>query len=174
MASYDPIPLEEIQAAQERISTDVVRTPLVRLNVDDAPAEVYLKLENLQPIGSFKIRGTGNAIKSAKKEDLKNGVWTLTSGNHGQGVAWNARELGIECKIIAPDTAAKTKIDAMERMGAKVKIIPYPRTPDELKRATDPSSYPEMKGLHIPGRYPTSRTGYGTIGLEILEGPPRS
>ncbi len=88
MASYDPIPLEEIKAAQERISTDIVRTPLVRLNYDDAPVEIYLKLENLQPIGSFKIRGASNAIKSAKPEDLKNGIWTMSSGNHGQAVAW--------------------------------------------------------------------------------------
>jgi len=170
--SFNPIPIEEIRAARKRIADAVVRTPLVRLNVDDAPAEIYLKLENLQPIGSFKIRGARNALKSIKKEDLKNGVWTLTSGNHGQGVAWNARELGIECSIITHDKASKTKIEAMERLGAKVKTFPYPRTPAEMNRARDLSSYPEMKGLFIGGVDPAVMAGHGTIGLEILEDLP--
>ena len=87
MKKYDPIPIEEIRAAQKRISDTIVRTPLVKLNVDDAPAEIYLKLENLQPIGSFKIRGASNAMKIASPDLLKNGVWTMSSGNHGQAVA---------------------------------------------------------------------------------------
>jgi threonine dehydratase len=89
LKKYDPIPLEEIRAAQKRISTDIVRTPLVKLNVDDAPAEIYLKLENLQPIGSFKIRGASNAIKSAKTEDLKNGVRALESSGNCYHVVFN-------------------------------------------------------------------------------------
>ena len=122
MKKYDPIPIEEIKAAQERIKDAAIRTPLVKLNVDDAPAEIYLKLENLQPIGSFKIRGASNAIKKANPEDLKDGVWTMSAGNHGQGVAWNARKLGIKCKIYSFEFAAQTKIDAMERLGAKVEF----------------------------------------------------
>lgn len=172
MKKYDPIPLEEIQAAQERISDTIVRTPLVKLNVDDAPAEIYLKLENLQPIGSFKIRGASNAMKIAAKEDLKDGVWAISGGNHGQGVAWNARKLGVGCTIYVPEFAAQTKIEAMERLGAK--IIQRPVLDLEQWRGFfDPSSYPDMKGLFIhPFSDPAVMAGQGTIGLEILEDLP--
>src|SRR5437867_2980917 len=88
------IPLTEIQAARERIADAAIRTPLVRLNVDSGPAEVYLKLENLQPIGSFKIRGASNRMALASPSDLRRGVWTASAGNMAQGVAWNARRLG--------------------------------------------------------------------------------
>lgn len=166
MKTLKPIPLEEIRAARERIAGAVIRTPLIRLNVDDAPAEIFLKLENLQPIGSFKLRGAGNAMTLAKREELENGVWTMSAGNHGQGVAWYARQLGLECTIIVPDNAAKTKIAAMKRLGAKVVKIP----------STDffqPSSYGEMEGLLIhPFSDPAVMAGQGTIGLEILEDLP--
>lgn len=172
MKKYDPIPLEEIQAARERISDTIVRTPLVKLNVDDAPAEIYLKLENLQPIGSFKIRGASNAMKVAKREDLENGVWAISGGNHGQGVAWNARRLGIDCTIIVPESAARTKIEAMERMGAKVIQLPVLDL-SQWREFLDPSSYPDMKGLFIhPFSDPAVMAGQGTIGLEILEDLP--
>ena len=111
MKKYDPIPIEEIRAAHERIRDTVLRTPLVKLNVDDAPAEIYLKLENLQSIGSFKIRGASNAIIKATPEELKKGVWAMSGGNHGQGLAWFARKLGIECTIYAFDFAAKIDVD---------------------------------------------------------------
>jgi threonine dehydratase len=167
-----PIPIEEIKAARERISDTIVRTPLVKLNVDDAPAEIYLKLENLQPIGSFKIRGASNAIKKAKSSELTNGVWTVSGGNHGQGVAYNARKLGIECTIYAPNFAAQTKIDAMERMGAKVIKRPL-QDLEHWKTFFNPSSYPEMRGLYIhPFSDPAVMAGQGTIGLEILEDLP--
>jgi threonine dehydratase len=96
LKKYDPIPIKEIKAAQKRIAGTIIRTPLVKLNIDDTPAEIYLKLENLQPIGSFKIRGASNAMKIATPDELKNGVWTTSAGNHGQGVAWNARKLAID------------------------------------------------------------------------------
>lgn len=175
MKKYDPIPLEEIRAAKKRISDTIVRTPLVKLNVDDAPAEIYLKLENLQPIGSFKIRGASNAIKLAKPEELKDGVWAMSGGNHGQGVAWNARKLGLECTIYAFEFAAKTKIDAMERLGAKVKLLPvkHPMDIQQLKDFIDPSRYPNQKGLCIhPVSDPAVMAGQGTIGLEIFEDLP--
>ena len=173
MNKHELIPLEEIRAAQRRIKDAIVRTPLVKLNVDDAPAEIYLKLENLQPIGSFKIRGASNAMKKAKPEELKDGVWTMSSGNHGQAVAWNARKLGIECTIHAFDFAAKTKIDAMERLGASVKLIPSPANNQELRNSFEPSFYPDEKGLCIhPFSDPAVMAGQGTIGLEILEDLP--
>ncbi len=169
---YDPIPIEEIKAAQKRIADTIIRTPLVKLNVDDAPAEIYLKLENLQPIGSFKIRGASNAIKIATPEDLKNGVWATSGGNHGQGVAWNARKLDVDCIIYAPESAAQTKIDAMERLGAKVIKRPV-NTPEQWKQFFNPRTYPEMKGLFIhPFSDPAVMAGQGTIGLEILEDLP--
>jgi len=167
MENYEPIPLEEIEAAQERISDTVFRTPLVKLNFDDAPAEIYLKLENLQPVGAFKIRGASNAMKLLKKEDLNDGVWAASSGNHGQGVAWNARELGVECTILAPETAAKTKIDAIRRMGAQVKHMPFPETPEDWERAQALAG-----GLNIKSTAPAVIAGNGTIGLEILEDLP--
>jgi threonine dehydratase len=172
LKKYDPIPIEEIKAAQKRISDTIIRTPLVKLNIDKAPAEIYLKLENLQPIGSFKIRGASNAIKSAKPEDLKNGVWTMSAGNHGQGVAYNARKLGIDCTIFAPESAARTKIEAMERLEAK--IIKRPTNgPGQFKAFFIPSSYPQMKGFLIhPFNDPRVMTGQGTIGLEIIEDLP--
>jgi len=170
---YDPIPLEDIRAAQERISDDIFRTPLVKLNVNDAPAEIYLKLENLQPIGSFKIRGASNAIQSANLDDLKNGVWTVSGGNHGQGVAYNAQKLGIDCTIFVPNYAAQTKIDSMERMGATVLKIALPEEKKEIMDLFNGNSNPEMKGLYIhPFMNPKVMAGQGTIGLEILEDLP--
>jgi threonine dehydratase len=172
MKKYEPIPLEEIRAAQRRIKDAIVRTPLVKLNVDDAPSEIYLKLENLQPIGSFKIRGASNAMKKAKPEELKDGVWTVSTGNHGQGVAWNARKLGIDCTIIAPKNADQAKIDAMERLGATIRKGP-PFSSEHMEGFFDPNSYPDMKGLFIhPFNNPTVMAGQGTIGLEILEDLP--
>lgn len=166
MKKYDPITIEEIRAARERISGAVLHTPLVRLNVDDAPAEIYLKLENLQPIGSFKLRGAGNAISKADKETLAEGVWTMSAGNHGQGVAWYARELRLDCTIIVPDNGAQTKIDAMRRMGAKIVKIP-------MEDFFDTSKYPEMKGVCIhPFSDPAVIAGQGTIGLEIIDDLP--
>lgn len=167
LENYEPIPLEEIKAAQERISDTVFRTPLVKLNFNDSPVEIYLKLENLQPVGAFKIRGASNAMKLLKKEDLKDGVWAASSGNHGQGVAWNARELGVECTILTPETAAKTKIDAIKRLGAVVKHMPFPETPDDWKQAQALA-----KGLNIKSTMPAVIAGNGTIGLEILEDLP--
>jgi len=112
---YEPIPIEEIQDAQARIKGTVIRTPLVRLNVDDAPAEIYLKLENLQPIGSFKIRGAANAIRLADPEHIERGVWTTSAGNMAQGLAWCARALGVVCTVVVPDHAPQTKLTAIER-----------------------------------------------------------
>ena len=119
-----PVSLEDIRAARARIADSVMRTPLVRLNVDDS--EIYLKLESLQPIGSFKLRGAGSAITLASPEQLANGVYTASAGNMAQGVAWHARRLGIPCTVIVPDHAPETKLAAIARMGGTIIKVPFP------------------------------------------------
>src|SRR5215210_1504622 len=112
--------LAEIEAARDRIRGAAIRTPLVRLNVDDVAAEIYLKLENLQPIGSFKLRGAANAIALLPPDQLARGVLTASAGNMAQGVAWMARRLGVACTVVAPATAPATKVAATERLGGRV------------------------------------------------------
>jgi len=112
-----PPTLDDIRAAHVRIAREVVRTPLVRLGVD-GPAEIYLKLENLQPIGSFKLRGAANAMAQASDAQLARGVYTASAGNMAQGVAWCARARGIACGVVVPDTAPETKLAAITRLGA--------------------------------------------------------
>ncbi|MEO7509597.1 MAG: pyridoxal-phosphate dependent enzyme, partial [Pyrinomonadaceae bacterium] len=116
--------LVDIQEARNSIAGTAIRTPLVRLNVQEAPAEIYLKLENLQPIGSFKIRGAANAMLSRPAAELNGGVLTASAGNMAQGVAWCAREMDIPCTVIAPETAPETKIAAIERLGGRVIKVP--------------------------------------------------
>ncbi|HLN59361.1 MAG TPA: threonine/serine dehydratase [Thermoanaerobaculia bacterium] len=146
-----------------------IRTPLVRLNVEDAPAEIWLKLENLQPIGSFKLRGAGNAMSLAPREALGKGVYTASAGNMAQGVAWNARRLGIPCTVVVPDNAPQTKLAAIERLGAKAVKLPYARWWQVL----EDHGYPGIEGLFIhPVSDPAVIAGNGTIGLEILEDLP--
>ncbi len=164
-----PIPLAEIQAARERIKGSVIRSPLVRLNVDDASAEIYLKLENLQPIGSFKLRGAGNAIALATPEQLKAGVYTASAGNMAQGVAWHARRLGIPCTVIVPDDAPETKLSAITRLGARIIKIPH----DAWWQVIVTHEFAGMTGLFVhPVSDPAVMAGNGTIGLEILEDLP--
>jgi threonine dehydratase len=119
--------LADIEAARERIRGITLRTPLVRLNVSDGPGEIYLKLESLQPIGSFKIRGAANAMGRLAPEELAQGVLTASAGNMAQGVAWCARARGIPCTVVAPDTAPATKIAAIERLGGRVIKVPFER-----------------------------------------------
>src|SRR5262249_4424939 len=118
------IPLADIRAARERISGAAVRTPLVRLNAD-APAQIWLKLENLQPIGPFKVRGASTAMARTPRAELARGVWTASAGNMAQGVAWNAQRLGIPCTVVVPDGAPATKLAAVERMGGRVVRVPH-------------------------------------------------
>jgi threonine dehydratase len=145
-----------------------VRTPLVRLRVD-APCEIYLKLETLQPIGSFKLRGALNAMRALKPDQLARGVYTPSAGNMAQGVAWAARELGVTCRVIAPDHAPRTKIEAIERLGATVRLIPFA----DWWRAILDHEVPGEQGTFIhPGADPKVIAGNGTVGLEILEDLP--
>ena len=164
------IGLADIRAARERIGKWVIRTPLVRLNVDGAPAEIYLKLENLQPIGSFKLRGAANAIELATREQLAKGVYTCSAGNMAQGVAWNARRLGIPCTTIVPEHAPETKLAAITRLGGKFIKVPF----DVWWNVMVTHHYEGMEGHFFV--HPVSNAGVmagnGTIGLEILEDLP--
>lgn len=170
MAKYRETTLEEIIAIRDRINDIVIRTPLVKLNYDDAPAEIYLKLENLQPIGAFKIRGTANALKQINPSDLKDGVWAFTSGNHGRGLAYIAKKMGVKCTIWTTDETPPLKIKELKNLGAEVNVFPYPKTSEDWDKMEDIRAM--MKGLEIGGRDPNVTAGYGPLGLEILEDLP--
>jgi threonine dehydratase len=162
------IAIEEIEAARERIADVAVRTPLVRLQAD-VDAEIWLKLETLQPIASFKIRGAANAVRQADAEQLRGGLVTASAGNMGRGVAWLARELGLPATIAVPDHAPQTKVDAIERLGGRVLRVPYA----DWWRAIETSRVEGVEGFFVhPVSDPDVMAGNGTIGLEILEDLP--
>jgi threonine dehydratase len=163
------IAIEEIRAARERLAGRVLRAPLVPLDLPDQPAAIYLKLENLQPIGSFKLRGALNAVLQTDPDDLRAGVVTASAGNMGQGVAWAARELGLPCTVVVPDHAPETKLAAIERLGGRTLKVPYER----WWQAISESSFPEVEGAFIhPVQDERVMAGNGTIGLEILDDLP--
>ena len=146
-----------------------MRTPLVRLDAPETPSEIWLKLENLQPIGSFKLRGALNAIRRAAPEDLRAGVVTASAGNMAQGVAWAARELGLLCTVVVPDHAPQTKLAAIERLGGRVVKVPFER----WWQAIEESRFEGAEGLFVhPVQDAGVMAGNGTIGLEILEDLP--
>ena len=146
-----------------------MRTPLVRLDAPETPSEIWLKLENLQPIGSFKLRGALNAIRRAAPEDLRAGVVTASAGNMAQGVAWAARELGLLCTVVVPDHAPQTKLAAIERLGGRVVKVPFER----WWQAIEESLFEGAEGLFVhPVQDEGVMAGNGTIGLEILEDFP--
>ncbi len=169
MRALTPVALEEVRAARERIAGVALRTPLIRLNVEDAPAEIYLKPENLQPVGSFKARGAGNAMSLAGEEALAHGVYTASAGNMAQGLAWNARRLGIPCHVIVPEHVPETKLAAIERLGAKPIKVAF----DDWWRVIETHEFPGVSGMFV---HPVCDRGViagnGTIGLEILEDLP--
>jgi threonine dehydratase len=163
------IELAAIEAARERIAGAAVRTPLVRLHVDDVPAAIYLKLENLQPVNSFKIRGATNAIMLAPPGERAKGLVTASAGNMAQGVAWAARGLGLPATIAVPDHAPQAKLTAIERLGGRVLKLPY----DDWWQAIVNSRVDGVEGLFVhPVQDPGVMAGNGTIGLEILEDLP--
>lgn len=161
--------LESIRRAAPVVAQAAIRTPLVRLNVWDGPAEIFLKLENLQPIGSFKIRGAANAMSSVSREELRKGVLVASAGNMAQGAAWNARRLGIPCTVIAPDYAPEAKVRAIERLGGRVVKVPFDRW---WQTFTD-RGYPGIDAVFIHS-FDDDRVmaGNGTIGLELVEDLP--
>ena len=168
MRPLEIIPLDDILAARERIASTALRTPLVRLNVD-AAADIFLKLENLQPIGSFKLRGAGNALRTLSQAAIRKGVYTASAGNMAQGLAWSARELGVPCHVVVPDHAPQTKLDAIERLGASIIKVSF----DEWWQVIVTHEYPTLDATFIhPVSNPDVIAGNATIGLEILEDLP--
>jgi len=169
MPPVDAPTIADVRAARERLAGLVVRTPLVRLAVDEAPAEIHLKLECLQPIGSFKIRGATNAMALAGPERLRDGVYTASAGNMAQGVAWSARRLGVAATAVVPEHAPQAKLSALARLGARVEKVPF----DAWWQLLVDRGQPGRKELFI---HPVSdlavMAGNGTIGLEILEDLP--
>ncbi len=169
MQPIEPIPLEAIRAARQRICDAALRTPLIRLNVDEAPAEIYLKLENLQPIGSFKVRGAANAVALADPASLANGVYTASAGNMAQGLAFIARKRELACSVVVPDNAPQTKLAAIERLGARIIKVPF----DAWWTVILEHQYAGMKAKLVhPVSDPDVIAGNGTIGLEILDDLP--
>lgn len=163
------IELAAIEAARDRIAGTAIRTPLVRLHVEDAPAEIYLKLENLQPINSFKIRGAVNAVMLASAAQRARGLVTASAGNMAQGVAWAARSLGIPATIAVPDQAPQAKLAAIERLGGRVLKMPY----DDWWNVIVTGRLDGVDGLFVhPVQDPAVMAGNGTIGLEILDDLP--
>ena len=163
------VSLQDIKEAQQRIKGKVNRTPLIRFYTDNFPGEIYLKLENLQPIASFKLRGAYNAISTADRSLLKDGVYTASAGNMAQGVAWHARMMNIPCTVIVPDHAPQTKLDAITRLGAKFIKIPF----DDWWQVLVTRKFEGINGLFVHSvSDPAVIAGNGTVGLEIIEDLP--
>src|SRR5258708_7876611 len=140
-----PVTLDEIRAARERIRGVAVRTPLIKLRHDAASPEVWLKLENLQPINAFKIRGAANAVALLTSEERSRGVWTISAGNAGQGVAYAAREFGVPCTVVVIETAAETKVERMRSLGACLVKAPF----DACWQAMEARAFPGVEGTFV-------------------------
>jgi threonine dehydratase len=163
------IELTEIEAARDRIAGTAVRTPLLRLQAGDGPAEIYVKLENLQPINSFKIRGAVNAVRQAPAALRSKGLVTASAGNMAQGVAWTARSFGVPATIVVPEQAPQAKLAAIERLGGRVIKRPY----DDWWNVIVEGRADDIEGLFVhPVSDPAVMAGNGTIGLEILQDLP--
>jgi threonine dehydratase len=161
-----PIELSEIRAARERIANTIVRTPLIRLELGPEFPDVRLKLENLQPINAYKLRGAANAVALLSEEERGLGVWTISAGNAGQGVAYAAREAGMPCAVVVVETAPKSKLERMKALGARLIPVPY----DVAWKALEERSFPKAEGTFVhPFDDHNFITGHATMGLEILE-----
>jgi threonine dehydratase len=163
-----PILLDDIEAARIRVSGTVLRTPLVRLDLGDRP-DIYLKLENLQPTNAYKIRGATNSVAALSAEDRARGVWTISAGNAGQGVAYAARSFGIPCSVVAIETAPQTKLDRMRALGARIVPVSY----EQAWQAAEAHAFEGVEGTFIhPFDNHQFIAGHGTMGLEIVEDLP--
>jgi len=166
-----PIDLSEIREARQRISQTIVRTPLVRLEVGPEFPDIRLKLENLQPINAYKLRGAANAVALLSESERKRGVWTISAGNAGQGVAYAARQAGVPCAVVVIETAPKSKVERMRALGAKLIPVPY----DVAWGTLEERSFAGAEGTFIhPFDDHNFITGHGTMGLEILEDAPNA
>ena len=172
MKSLQPATLKQIEAARTRIQGLAIRTPLVKLNATGVPADIYLKLENLQPTGAFKVRCLANVLKSASEAQLaqlQHGVFTGSSGNSGVALAWVARHLGLKATVYAPDDAPINKLEAIREFGATVCELPFDAWWDVLRTG----SYPGEEGFFANAvNSAAAIAGNGTIGLEIFEDLP--
>lgn len=164
-----PIELREIREARERIAGTIVRTPLVRLELGPGYPDIRLKLENLQPINAYKLRGAANAVAMLPESERKRGVWTISAGNAGQGVAYAARKAGVPCTVVAIETAPASKLERMKTLGARLIPVPY----EVAWKALDERSYPGVEGTFVhPFDDHNLIAGHATMGLEILEDAP--
>ena len=165
-----PIRLEEIEKARERIAQTIVRTPLIRLRLGPEFPDIRLKLENLQPINAYKLRGAANAVAMLSEAERKQGVWTISAGNAGQGVAYAAREAGVPCSVVVIDAAPQAKIERMRALGAK--LFPLLRV---AWKALDERVFPGADGTFVhPFDDNNFIAGHGTMGLEILKDAPET
>src|SRR5690242_11416476 len=161
-----PIPIEEIEAARERIAGTIFRTPLVRLQTGVPKPEIYLKLENLQPINSFKLRGAANAVAKLPLDRRALGVWTISAGNAGQGVAYAARQAGVPCTVVTIETAPDTKVERMRALGARLVKASF----DACWEAMESREFPGVQGTFVhPFDDDDFIAGNATLGLEIAE-----
>jgi len=164
-----PIELVDVEAARERIAGTVLRTPLVRLDLGNAAPEMWLKLENLQPTNAYKIRGATNAVARLSDEQRAKGVWTISAGNAGQGVAYAARKFGIPATVVAIETAPQTKLDRMRALGASIVPVSY----EQAWVAAEAHAFDGLEGTFVhPFDNYDFIAGHGTMGLEILEDLP--
>ncbi|MFZ2029027.1 MAG: threonine/serine dehydratase [Vitreimonas sp.] len=166
-----PVTLDEIKAARERTKSVVLRTPLVKLDTGKGGPDIRLKLENLQPTNAYKIRGAVNAVAMLSDEAKRRGVWTISAGNAGQGVAYAARAAGVPCKVVVIDSAPQAKVDRMRALGAE--LIPTPFS--VCWRALEEHAFPGMDGTLVhPFDDHNFIAGHAAIGLEILEDEPNT
>jgi threonine dehydratase len=166
-----PIRLKEIEKARERIAQTIVRTPLIRLRLGPEFPDIRLKLENLQPINAYKLRGAANAVAMLSEAERKRGVWTISAGNAGQGVAYAAREAGVPCSVVVIDAAPQAKIERMRALGAKLFPVPY----EVAWKALDERVFPGADGTFVhPFDDDNFIAGHGTMGLEILKDAPET
>ena len=164
-----PITLVDIQQARRRIAKTIVRTPLVRLELGPGFPDIRLKLENLQPINAYKLRGAANAVAMLSDAERERGVWTISAGNAGQGVAYAARQAGVPCTVVVIETAPASKVERMKALGAKLVPVPY----EVAWKTLEERAYPGVEGTFVhPFDDHNFIAGHGTMGLEILEDEP--
>lgn len=169
--SVRPIDLAEIREAQRRIAGTIFRTPLVRLELGPGFPDIRLKLEVLQPINAYKLRGAANAVAMLSDSERKRGVWTISAGNAGQGVAYAARAAGVPCTVVAIETAPASKLERMKALGARLVLVPY----EVAWKALDERTYAGVEGTFIhPFDDDNFIAGHATMGLEILEDAPET
>jgi threonine dehydratase len=166
-----PIQLDEIREARKRIAGTIARTPLVRLELGPDYPDIRLKLENLQPINAYKLRGAANAVAMLSDEERKRGVWTISAGNAGQGVAYAARKAGVPCAVVAIETAPKAKLDRMRSLGARLFPVSY----DRAWQALEDRAFPGIDATFVhPFDDHNFIAGHATMGLEIVEDAPET